>query len=74
MWRLLPVGAVAHFGEVFAGLRFAEDKKMFVHDEMKAVRTCAAPPTPRVFRVVLRFDDLLFENEAVSQAPLQQKM
>jgi len=62
---LAPVGAEAHLGQILAALRFAEDEKVFVHDEIEAVSARAAPPTPRVFCVVLRFDDLLFKHEAI---------
>ncbi len=60
--------------EIFVGARFAKDKKMFVHDEIKAITARRARPTRGVCGVMLRFDDFFLQRKANFQAAVENEM
>jgi hypothetical protein len=65
------LATVFYAAEIFVGVGFAEDIKMFVHYQIEFVLQCLPFPAAGGGAVVLDFYDILFEDKSRFQESLQ---
>jgi hypothetical protein len=63
--RLTPLHAVTNPPQILTRMRLAQNKEVFMHDEVELKPAGFAGPAAGVFAIVLGFDDLLLNAKLV---------